>query len=314
LLFASQIFAQDNSEKVVEVAYEACECIGKIDMDLSYKKKSKEIEECIKSANMSHQLLNSLSVANKKMSDTIPSTASNKNTVDSVKTAPKEINITINAALDYQEIEDYLMDTCGDLKTIYFSNNKESSRKSVSNKEEALEYYNLGIIAYDDQDYEKAIEHYKKALEIDKKFAFAWDNLGMSYRRLGQNEKAIEAYKESLKLDKKGKTPLMNIGVAYELLGKYDDAITYYEKYRKTFKKDPEGYYGLGRMHFAKKDYEPAVDNMIKAYQLYAKINSPYIKDAESNLGIMYRAMKAENKLDLFRKVAKENNLDIGDN
>ncbi len=303
-------FAQDNSEKVVSVGYDACECIGKIDTDLDYEEKSKQIKECIKSANISYQMLTKLTAVNERLEDTI-SKPNNDKLIDSINIEQKEINITLDSDEDLDEIEDYLMETCGDMKSIYFSNDKKTSRKSVSKKEEARVYYSKGIQASQDQDYELAVEYYKKALAIDKKFAFAWDNLGIAYRKLNKNAEAVEAYKKSLKIDPKGKMPLMNIGIAYERLGQYDNAIKYYEKYKKLYKKDPEGYYGLGRMYFEKKDYEPAVDYMMQAYLLYIEIDSPYKQDAASNLGIMYNALKGLGKESIFVEAAKKNKIKL---
>ncbi|WP_452597089.1 tetratricopeptide repeat protein [Pontimicrobium sp. MEBiC01747] len=181
ILFSSFCFAQDNSEKIVEVAYNACECIGKMDLKLDYKEKSEAIKECIKSANMSYQLTNKLAGISEKLKDTLPETTTNK-TTDTINVEPLEVNISINESEDFKEIEAYLLETCGDLESLYFSNNKETSKKSISQKEEALKYYDLGIDAGENQDYEKALEYYKKALKIDKKFTFAWDNLGITYR------------------------------------------------------------------------------------------------------------------------------------
>lgn len=312
LILANTIsFAQDNSDKIVTVGYDACECIGKIDSALDYDVKSNEIKECIESANTSYQLLNKLSAISEKINDTLATAETNNKVLDSVNIPKKEININIDPNEDFQEIEDYLLETCGDMKSIYFSNNQETSKKSVSNKEEAIKYFNLGLEAGDAQDYEKAVEYYKKALEIDKKFAFAWDNLGRTYRRLDRNEDAVKAYKKSLKVDSKGKMPLMNIGVAYEKLGQYDNAIKYYKKYKKLYKKDPEAPYGLGRMYFEKKEYMEAVDNMMQAYRLYIEINSPYKQDAETNLKIMYRTLKEEGKLDIFKAAAKKNKINL---
>jgi cytochrome c-type biogenesis protein CcmH/NrfG len=37
----------------------------------------------------------------------------------------------------------------------------------------------------------------------DPEFAFAWDNLGISYRRLNNYDKAIDAYSKSIAIDPK---------------------------------------------------------------------------------------------------------------
>lgn len=48
--------------------------------------------------------------------------------------------------------------------------------------------------------YEKAIEHFKKAVERDPGYHEAWNMLGYSYRRLGRLGEAFQAYDTCLKL------------------------------------------------------------------------------------------------------------------
>ena len=48
---------------------------------------------------------------------------------------------------------------------------------------------------------------YEKALEIDPVFAFAWDNLGLTYRRLEKYDLALDAYRKSLELVPNGFMP-----------------------------------------------------------------------------------------------------------
>jgi tetratricopeptide (TPR) repeat protein len=306
LLFTSFGLAQDNSEKIVEVSLDACDCIAEIDTALSFEDKSVEIKECIKSANSAYQLKNSILNVSEQIAEDKKETETTKDSLE----VKKNYTITLNSSEDYQEIEDYLMETCGDMRDIYFSNDK-TRRKSLSKNEDARAYYSLGIAAGENGDYEKALQNYKKAVEIDPKFAFAWDNLGITYRRLNRNEEAVEAYKNSLKVDPKGSMPLMNIGIAYQYLEDYDNAIKYYEKLKKYYKDNPESYYGLSRMYLFKEDYKKAADNIMKAYTLYVKMESPYKADAEQILGLVYRTMEEKGMKDDFLKIAKDNKLNI---
>jgi tetratricopeptide (TPR) repeat protein len=299
-------FAQDNSEKIVEVSLNACDCIAEIDTALSFEDKSAEIKECIQRANSAYQLKNSIL----DVSEQISEDKKDLEVISDSSAVKKEYNISLNSEEDYQEIEDYLMETCGDMRDIYFSNDTKN-KKSLSKNPEALESYNLGINASEIGDYKTALTHYKKAVEIDPKFAFAWDNLGICYRRLDRFKEAVEAYKKSLKIDPKGAMPLMNIGIAYQYLEDYDNAIKYYEKLKKYYKKNPESYYGLSRMYLFKEDYKNAADNIIKAYKLYVEIESPYKADAEQILTLVYKTMEEKGMKEDFLKIAKENKLNI---
>jgi tetratricopeptide (TPR) repeat protein len=53
-------------------------------------------------------------------------------------------------------------------------------------------------------------------VKIDPNFAYAYDNMGICYRRLEEYDKAIEAYEKSLKIDPYGTMPLQNLGIVYQ--------------------------------------------------------------------------------------------------
>ena len=312
IISSNSILAQDNSEKVVEVAYQACECIDKINTELTYEEKSAEIKSCIESANSAYQLKKSMLELTAKTKDTL-NNLTDITKIDSLSASSKDINIVIDDSADYKEIEEYLFDTCGSLEEIYFSNNN-ASENSYSNHEKAIEYYNKGIEASENQDYEKAVSFYKKAVKEDKNFAFAWDNLGRSYRQIGEYKEAIKCYKKSLRIDPKGSVPLMNIAVAYGLLKEYDKAKKAYRQYGMVFKDDPETYFGLGRIYTLEGDFENGLDNMMQAYVLYVKMDSPYRKDAEKLIVILAQELQKNNQTDVLEKLSKKYKIQLINN
>lgn len=299
----SVFYAQDNVDKIVTVARQACECISKIDTSLDKAEKGKEIKACITNANLTYQLNTILVETTEK-----PKDSSKTSKVDSLILDKNTFNIVLDE--DLEAIEDYLYENCTNMRDIYFSDDKKM-KNSLSDKDIALEYYNNGIEAFDNQDYQGAIKNYNKAVEIDSKFAFAWDNLGLSYRYVGEFNKAIECYEKSLKVDPKGRLPMLNIAITYEYLKDYEKAKKAYKKYGRVFKKDPESFYGLGRIYSLEKNYEEGLDNMIQAYILYIEIDSPYKADAENNIAYMYQELKKENKLEIFNKLAKKYKLQV---
>lgn len=65
----------------------------------------------------------------------------------------------------------------------------------------------------------------------------AWYNLGNYYMRIEQYEKALEAYKKTLALDPHMASAYANIATVDGYIGRYDDAI---ENYERAFEKRPE--------------------------------------------------------------------------
>ncbi len=276
----------------------ACKCIDKIKMKKKSKEKiGSEIKECIEKEVTTYQLMQKMMEAMKGMN------------------AGKNQTITINtnkASNDfekyYYEIERELRDSCESLKTL-LSSNEQQSKNSVSSNGDAKEYYTVGQAAMKKENYEDAIKYFSKAVKIDPKFAFAWDNLGICYRKAGKYTEAIESYNKSLEIDPKGITPLQNLPAAYIYTQEYDKAIESYKKLISIYPEDPEGYYGLGQVYSNIKDFEKALDNMCKAYNLYVKIGSPYRTDAEREVQVLYHTLKNAGKEDSFNKILKENHI-----
>ena len=275
----------------------ACSCIDSVDAVVKEKKKKIDaFSACIDEQVVPYQsalgLFNSM-------------TGSDKN---------KTINISTNKNSDeykshYFAIERWLMDSCATLKQV-ISSNDEAREKSFSNNPDAMKAYNAGVELLKKEKYAECIPFFEKAVTVDPEFAFAWDNLGICYRRTNQLDKAEKAYKESIRIDPAGKTPLQNLAVVYQMQKKDDEAIATYKEIVKYYPDDPEVFYGIGMVYYNnKKDWENALDNMCKAYNLYVAQKSPYRSDAEQLINLIHGQMKKENKEDKFNKILKDNNI-----
>ena len=295
-------------KKVKEISKGACECIAKINTTLDDEKKNEEIKACITVGIMEDQVNNSLLLQLEKVKDTLEKTK-DISKIDSLSIGgSKDFTIVIDK--NYDEIEEYLLRNCKAVKQLLMVADTKH-KNSVSDKKKALKYYDQGITYSRAGEYENAVVAYRKAVKKDKNFAFAWDNLGLTYRKLGNYKQAIKAYKKSLKLDPKGKVPLMNLPIAQSYLKQYKDAIGSYEKFIEIYPEDPEGYYGISRMYMETKEYEKSLDNVMKSYILYKEMKSPYHKDAQTIIGMLYKIMKNEKMMNTFSKVAKKHDIDI---
>lgn len=280
-------YGQDKKDdQVKKISNDACDCISTISTD--NKTKNEAIKNCIASS-----IVNNLD------------TKVSKNESD-----VSEIQLENKA---YKEIEAHLVDNCDALKQLSFTENKEFKHSTSKNVLAQLAYDD-GMEYMDQADFENAIPKFRKAIEIDAKFAFAWDNLGVSYRKTNQYEEAILAYKKSLEINPDGRMPLMNIAVTYNLKKEYAEAIKYYNKFISLYKDDPEGYYGLGLILYTNNKVEEGLDHLIRAYTIYTAQNSPYRADAAKKIGYMYNDLKNQDKLDTFNKIAMKYNLKIENN
>jgi tetratricopeptide (TPR) repeat protein len=290
-----------------ELAENACKCIDSIRAyTLSREETAKEISKCIDEQAGAFQMGSNLM--------NIGDLKSNAEEHD----GKKQINISINAdqnSREYKEyyfqMERYLMANCISIKSKIASSDKPGE-KSVSENQQALEFYSKGLDESGKENYKNAIACFEKAVKADSLFAFAWDNLGICYRKLNDYDKALDAYKKSLEIDPKGIMPLQNIPIVYEYKQEYQNAIDAYGRLAEINKNDPEVYYGIGLIYALDlKDFEKGLKNICLAYNLYIQQKSPYRTDAEKVIGMIYSEMKKYGKEDRFHEILKENNINI---
>jgi tetratricopeptide (TPR) repeat protein len=155
----------------------------------------------------------------------------------------------------------------------------ESAQKSKDVSEvqrTAVSYYNRG-------EYEKAIEAYKRAIELNPDFTEAYYHLGMAYSSLGKYKEAVEAYSRAVRIKPDYAAAYYNLGHAYSNLNRHDKAI---KAFRQSIQYEPgnvEAYFALGNAYFDSGKEERAVDTFEAA--ISRKPDNPY---AYYRLGLLY--------------------------
>lgn len=91
--------------------------------------------------------------------------------------------------------------------------------------------FELGNAAFEKGDFDKAIEHYRDAIEHKESVAL-YTNLGHAYARLGQWKMAVVAYQSALKLQKDSPTPvvLRSFAQAQYMDNQFDSALLAFQK------------------------------------------------------------------------------------
>ncbi|MCE3076104.1 tetratricopeptide repeat protein [Chryseobacterium gwangjuense] len=290
------------SEILKEISEKACKCIDSINGYNKIKDSiNKEISSCIDKNVLVYSMSKNLAKTNAD--------------IESGKIKDKKVNITINSNPEsddykkaYYEIESQLMKNCSRLKILV--NAAESKKDVMTQNNDALKFYNKAIEASEKEDWKDAIKNYQLALEKDPKFIYAWDNMGLCYRRIGEYDNALNAYKKSLEIDPKGKMPLQNIAMAYIYKKEYQKAIDSYLALDKVHPGDAEVYYGIGQIYYEYlKDNEKSLNYMAKAYNIYTDQKSPYRTDAEKIISYIYKKMKDEGKTDRFKEILSNNKI-----
>ncbi len=126
--------------------------------------------------------------------------------------------------------------------------------------QDAQQYYQQGLAAYQDGKWELAVQHWKAAASLDQKSAKTHKALGLAYSWLGAGDKnkqrepkncqfAIEEFKKAVSLDPQYAKAYSNMGGAYECLGDQDKAIQSYEKAIAVDPKLTNTYYYLALIY-----------------------------------------------------------------
>ncbi len=288
-----------NSVKVLKnLSEKACKCLDSISsLNKTDPELNTEIESCIDKQVMALQISKKMEEATKKIE------------------TEKNVNVEINFNKEseqykdaYYKIESDLFDHCSRMKDLLSASDFHDD--SMTKNAKAISFYNAGISASKKEDLESAIKNYENAVKEDPNFSYAWDNLGLCYRKINEYDKALNAYQNSLKSNPKGRMPLQNIAIVYTYKKEYQKAIDAFKTFDEYYPGDPEVYYGIGHIYYEYlKEYEKSLDYMCKAYNIYTDTKSPYRNDAQTIIVSLYHQLKAENKVESFKKIMTANNI-----
>lgn len=209
----------------------------------------------------------------------------------------KKENIVMDQSTETKVIKNKLLENFEDkssrnsdkfhLKGISFFE-KEQFDKAIETFKKAIElkpdnakvYFFLGNVFGDKGDYIKAIDAYQKAIEFRPDFKNAYINLGHAFFVKGDYDKAIEANKKAIELKSDDDKAYFNLGSCFAHKGDYDNAIEAFKKTSTLKPDDDKIYFNLGNSFAEKGDY----DNAIQSFQKATTIN-PLNEKAYFNLG-----------------------------
>jgi len=81
--------------------------------------------------------------------------------------------------------------------------------------------------------HQRAVENFKKAIDLDPKYASAYNGLGAALRMAGDLDAAIDCWKKAVELKPDFSFPLYNLGLAYLAKGDKAQALNYFRQYKE---------------------------------------------------------------------------------
>ncbi|SHK07538.1 Tetratricopeptide repeat-containing protein [Bradyrhizobium lablabi] len=123
-----------------------------------------------------------------------------------------------------------------------------------SSKQLAFTYRERGLAYFSRRDYERAIQDYDQAINLDSRYSDAFDNRCWTRMITDKLDDALKDCKESLRL-RPGSAPTLNsLGFVYLKQGKLDDAIATYNAALQINPKSAYSLYGRGMAKLRKGD------------------------------------------------------------
>lgn len=126
-------------------------------------------------------------------------------------------------------------------------------------------FYNSGIDYFSRQEYEKAIDFFKQAIEQQNVKPQVYYNLALSYQHMQNYDKAITTYTKFLELNPKDYDGLYNIALVYFKKQNFDKAIEYFERCVQE-REDIDGLKSLILAYLSNGETQKAIDFSDKIY------------------------------------------------
>ncbi len=150
----------------------------------------------------------------------------------------------------------------------------------------AADYYDIGNAYADLGQYDKAIQYYQTAIQVDPSLAKANYNLALAYAHMKRTDEAVGVLKQLLLSDPKNTQILSTLGWAYHIGGKETDAQAQYDSVLALSPADQDALYNSGIILWKLDRKSEALARIQKALAI-----SPEDTDALYAAGSLYLAL-----------------------
>jgi len=162
-----------------------------------------------------------------------------------------------------------------------------------------------GGAALQNQNYNAAVESFKRATELDAKSKPAWRGLGAAYLQLQRKDDAIAAFNKLLEIDPYDEYAYLGIGYAYIIDHDYDKAVDSFRKQVEINPLDSNAQFSLASALVQLRRWDEALPELQKCAQLM-----PRSAEVQTSLGQVYLELKQSDKaMEAFDKA-----VDLGGN
>ena len=155
------------------------------------------------------------------------------------------------------------------------------------------ELFEIAIESADAGEHQKAIDHFKKVLEIDPDFFEAWHYLGTVYDEMGDYQEAVENMRKALELNKEYSDAWADIAFVYIRMENYSDALECMKIAAELESDNYEIWYDLGYINYELDNQEQAVECYNKALELTERTHIDSLYNLACSLSLLGKKKEA---------------------
>ncbi len=158
-----------------------------------------------------------------------------------------------------------------DIEGEYSKSNKDNTAnsKNTNINDEFLRKVIVGANqSYHKGNFEKAIELYKKAIELNKQYSLAYNGLGAALHKKGDLPNAIKQYNNAIQLHPNEAIYNFNLGIALYEKGDIQETKIHF---RNAIELDPrftQAYYNLGLIYYNQGNWKYSENCVVKALEV----------------------------------------------
>lgn len=158
------------------------------------------------------------------------------------------------------------------------------SQVVVARPDDADTWYLLGRTKFSETNYRDAVTAFERALALRPKYVEAENNLGLSWKGLGDIEKARASFQNAINLQGEAPQdaqPFFNLGTLLADQNELDEALPLLKKAAALAPNNPSIHEELGKVYIAKRDLAGAQKEFEAAIALAPDISSLHYKLAQ---------------------------------
>ena len=143
----------------------------------------------------------------------------------------------------------------------------------------AREYFQRGMRAYTDGNFQVSIYDFSKAIEVDPALGIAYNNRGVVLARAGNMQRAIDDFTMAIATNAKDAEAYNNRGRAYTSMGNLQQAV---EDFSKAIAVDSlylKAYKNRGSVYLDLKQYNRAWSDLFKVEELGGTVDHEFYED-----------------------------------